>query len=238
MFVIGITGGIGCGKSTAAQYFRRRGVPVLDADQISREVTAPGGSAVNEVIDHFGPDIQDEEGHIDRAALAKLVFNHRKALDELSFIVHEHVMQTIMDEYKKYEEVDEKVLVLDVPIPVEVGFLDISDQVMIIWADDDVRYERLEQRGLPREEASDRIAMQMTKEEYQALGDLVIDNSGTLEDLEEALDAYVESELHSRGIRLEEVEQVPDVEQDMVVEPTTDVEQDLSDKQALDVEAE
>lgn len=205
MFVIGITGGIGCGKSTAAEYFRRRGVPVLDADQISRQVTAPGGSAVREVIDHFGPDIRDEEGHIDRAALADIVFNDRKALDKLSFIVHEHVMQTILDEHKKYDQAGERVLVLDVPIPVETGFLDISDQVLIIWADDEVRYERLEQRGLPREEAAKRIDMQMTKEEYQALGDIHLDNSGTLADLEEVLDAYVESELQTRGIRLKEI---------------------------------
>lgn len=212
MFVIGITGGIGCGKSTVADYFRRRGVSVLDADQISRQVTAPGGSAVQEVIDHFGPEILDSEGHIDRPVLANLVFNNRKALDELSFIVHEHVVQTILAEYRKYDIAGEKVLVLDVPIPVEVGFLDISDQVLIIWADDEVRYERLEARGLPREEASRRIDMQMTKDEYQALGNLTIDNSGTLDDLEEALDAYVVAELQSRGIRLAEVKPELDVE--------------------------
>lgn len=204
MFVIGITGGIGCGKSTAADYFRRRGVPVLDADQISRHVTAPGGSAVQEVIEHFGPGVRDEAGQIDRSALADLVFSNRKALDELSFIIHNYVMQTILDEHGKFDQSGEKVLVLDVPIPVEVGFLDISDQVIIIWADDEVRYERLEKRGLPREEASKRIDMQMTKEEYQALGDLTIDNSGTLADLDEALDAYVAAELQTRGIRLAE----------------------------------
>ena len=213
MFVIGITGGIGCGKSTAAEYFRKRGVQVLDADQISRDVTAPGGSAVREVLDHFGPAVQDTEGHIDRGALADLVFNNRKKLDELSFIVHEHVIKTIIEEHKKYEKAGEKVIVLDVPIPVEAGFLDISDQVLIIWADDDVRYERLEKRGLSRKEASQRISMQMTKEEYQALGDFLIDNSGTLDDLAEALSAYVEAELQTRGIRLSEpVFQALDVE--------------------------
>lgn len=204
MFVIGITGGIGCGKSTAADYFRRRGVKVLDADEISREVTGKGGPAVKEIVDHFGPEIEAEPGVIDRRKLADLVFHDRKALDELSLIVHRYVIMSIQKAYKKELKKDTKLLVLDVPIPVEEGFLDISDQILVVWADDDVRLERLEARGMSQKEAKDRMAMQMSKDEYQALGTHMIDNSESLEALKEQLDQYTKEELEVRGLRLPE----------------------------------
>ncbi len=201
MFVIGITGGIGCGKSSAAAICGESGLPVIDADDISRAVTAAGGKAIPEIIEIFGKKVLDANGALDRERMAGLVFKDRKALDGLSRIVHRHVTDEIAERVEKLRESKVRAVVLDVPIPVKKGFLDICDQVWVVWSDDAVRLSRLAARGMDNEEARRRISCQMTREEYEAIADILIDNSGSLDELRVKVRGILEEQLGMRGIR-------------------------------------
>lgn len=202
MFIIGITGGIGCGKSSVAQVCRDAGIPVIDADQLSREATAPGGAAMPAIIESFGPGAADEKGGLDRQHMAKKVFQNHRALDRLSSIVHQHVIEQMNQQVKKLEEKKTRAVVLDVPIPVKHGFVDICDQIWVVWADDDVRLTRLAARGMDDDESKRRIAIQMTRDEYMSLADHVIENNGNLDDLTVKVRNLLSDELGKRGIRI------------------------------------
>lgn len=202
MFIIGITGGIGCGKSTAADMCREYGLPVLDADKISKEVTSEGGSAVEEISGEFGSSMIDENMSLDRQKMADLVFKDKNALDKLSRIVHKHVISSMHDSIEEYKKEKIKALVLDVPIPVKEGFLDICDQVWLIWTKDEIRIRRLAERGMSEQEAKRRISYQMSREEYEKLAHLVIENDGTIDELRDTVNKNLDKELHMRGIKL------------------------------------
>lgn len=202
MFVIGITGGIGCGKSTAAEICRAAGLPVIDADELSREVTAAGGSAMPAIIEKFGPGAADSSGALDRQHMAKKVFQNHRALDQLSAIVHEQVIGQIIASVKKLEEKKVKAVILDVPIPVKHGFLDLCDQVWVIWASEETRLRRLALRGMNEEEAKRRMAMQMNRDEYFALATHILDNDGPPDALADKVRSLLDEELGQRGIRV------------------------------------
>lgn len=202
MFVLGITGGIGCGKSTVAAICREAGLPVIDADELSRQMTASGGSAIPELIELFGAGIVDEAGALDRQKMAKLVFRNRKALDQLSAVVHRHVLDAIREQVDKLAAGKQRAAVLDVPIPVKHGFLDLCNQVWVVWADDEVRIERLRRRGMDREEAERRMSMQMSRDDYVAIADQVIENNGTLDELKDKVRELLLLELKERGIKI------------------------------------
>ncbi len=202
MFVIGITGGIGCGKSTAAAVCREAGLPVLDADEISREVTAAGGDALAEIRESFGPAVFADDGSLDRANAAKRVFRDHRSLDQLSRIVHRHVLRIMRERLEQLAEKGTGAAVLDVPIPVREGFVDQCDQIWVVWAGDRQRIERLAARGMEPDEARRRMAMQMTREEYEALADHVLNNDGPPDELAGRVMELLELELGQRGIRM------------------------------------
>ena len=202
MFVLGVTGGIGCGKSTVSGYFRDKGIEVLDADEISRQVTDVGGVAIPEIADLLGPRAISTNGALNRKYVASLVFSQKNKLDKLSSIIHRYVLETIAEEVAKAAERKVKIIVLDVPIPVRHGFVDICNQILVVSSADDIRLERLVKRGMDRDDARKRMAMQMTREEYEELADRVLVNDGTIEELYEQIDDYVKEELNERGIRI------------------------------------
>ncbi len=202
MFVLGVTGGIGSGKSTVSGYFRDRGVQVLDADEISRQVTDVGGVALPEIAELLGSRAITSKGALNRSYVASLVFSEKNKLDKLSSIIHRYVLSTIGEEIAKAAEKKVKLIVLDVPIPVRHGFVDVCNQIWVVSASDPVRLERLEGRGMDRDDAKKRMAMQMTREEYEELGDVILVNDGTLEELYAQIDKAVKSELNERGIRI------------------------------------
>ena len=202
MFVIGITGGIGAGKSTAAKIFAERGVRVLDADEISRKVTGQGGRALDSIRGLLGNKMIDTSGNMNRKLVAGLVFSDRTKLDKLSAVIHRHVLDEIGEELEKEREKGTKVIVLDVPIPVKKGFLDVCNQVWVISADEDVRIERIRDRGMSAEDARRRMDMQMTREEYEELADIVIENNEDEETLKEKINVHIRKELEGRGIRI------------------------------------
>ncbi len=201
MFIIGVTGGIGCGKSTVAALAAQAGLPVLDADAISREVTDTDGIAIPEIKEAFGRRAIAADGAMDRQWVAAMAFRDKPALDRLSAIIHRHVLEQMANRIEAHREKGDKALVLDVPIPIERGFVDVCDQVWLVWADDAVRIPRLLARGMPEEDIRRRIAMQMTRAEYEELADRVILNNGTREELAQSVYELFARELTARGIR-------------------------------------
>ena len=202
MFVLGITGPIGSGKSTVSGYLKDKGITVLDADQISRDVTASEGAAIDEIEAEFGFKAIGPDRSLNRKYISDLVFNDNRKLDKLSAIVHKNVFIVIDKRLEEEKKNKTKCVVLDVPIPVNKGFVDHCDHIWAVTCDDHIRLSRLISRGMDREDALRRMSVQMNNDEYAALGDHVIDNSGTREELEEQIDELIKAELNGRGIRL------------------------------------
>ena len=201
MFVLGITGGIGSGKSTVSNILADKGLMVLDADEISRSVTGPGGRAMPEIASVFGNKVVTSNGALNRRVMSDIAFGDKKKLDELSTIIHRHVFEQIDEALAKEKEKGSKCVVLDVPIPVN-KFRELCDQIWVVTCDKDVRLARLQKRGMDKDEAERRIAVQMTDDEYCELGDHSIDNSWDIEDLKDKVEVLIREQLHERGIRI------------------------------------
>ncbi len=200
MFVIGVTGGIGSGKSTFSEMLSEHGLSVIDADELSRRSTAAGGVAIEQIRETFGDEMIAVDGAVDRKKMADLVFRDKNKIDLLSSIVHANVISEMRTAVSKEEKGGAKAVVLDVPIPVKNGFLDVCDYIIVVRADDEVRVDRLIQRGMTEDEARRRISMQMSQDEYETLGHRTVINNGDRAALRESVTAFVHEELESRGI--------------------------------------
>lgn len=189
MLVVGLTGGIGTGKSTVSEMLARRGAVVCDADQISREVVEPGTEGFQEVVDAFGSDVVAPDGSLDRGALARVVFNDPEKRKTLESIVHPRVGLEIARTVEERRDTDD-VVVLDVPLLLEApgGSARFADLVVVVAASTEQQLERLAAKGMDREDAEARIASQMPMEEKIERADRVIHNDGSLEDLEGQVD--------------------------------------------------
>jgi dephospho-CoA kinase len=197
VLVVGLTGGIGSGKSTVSALLEERGAVVVDADRIAREVVAPGGPAYQPVVDRFGPGVVTADGAIDRPALAAVVFADPSARADLEAITHP-VVGAAMAERLTAQAGTDHVVVLDVPLLVEGGRRrsggEASGQrrdlphgvaaVVVVDTPPEVAVSRLvRDRGMKAAEVEARMAAQATREDRLALADVVIDNSGSTEDL-------------------------------------------------------
>lgn len=171
MKVIGVIGGIGTGKSTISNILKAEGGYIISSDEVSHRILEPDGAAYDEVLSEFGT--------IERAELAAIVFADRAALERLNRITHKHIAKAIKDEMEAVLATDEsEFIVLEVPLPVKEGFLDMADVVWAVTADEPTRIKRLcEQRGFAEADARARIANQPPESVYAALADAVIDNS-------------------------------------------------------------
>ena len=187
MLLIGLTGGIGSGKSTVSALLAAKGAVIIDADAITRELQQPGTEVFAAMVDRFGPGIVSADGSLDRAAVADLVFNDADALKDLGAIVHPAVGVEIARRLEAELETDHLV-VLDVPLLVESGRDDMA-ALVVVDVDPGVAVARLvEQRGMREADARARMANQVPREDRVAKADLVIDNSGTQEDLAATID--------------------------------------------------
>ncbi len=186
MLRIGLTGGIGSGKSTVARLLVARGALLVDADRIAREVVEPGTPGLAAVVDAFGPGVLTAEGALDRAALASVVFADREARARLDGIVHPLVRARARELIGAAPA--DAVVVQDVPLLVETGQAGAHDLVLVVEADLETRIARLVLRGLTEDDARARIAAQATDEQRRAVADVVLDNGGT----PDALAAQVE----------------------------------------------
>ena len=183
---VGLTGGIGSGKSTVAGLLEERGAVVTSADEVARDVVSPGSDGLAAVVAEFGEGILAPDGSLDRSALGRLVFSddlRRARLEELLLPLIAAEAWARMDTVP-----DGRVAVYDVPLLVEGQMQDLFDLVIVVEAQLEVRLERLAARGMTRDEALARIAVQATDEERRAVADVVVSNSGALEDLNAEVD--------------------------------------------------
>jgi dephospho-CoA kinase len=183
-----LTGGIGSGKSTVAAPLAARGAVIVDADRIAREVVAAGTPGLSAVVEAFGRDVLTSEGELDRPALAAVVFADAEARGRLDAIVHPLVRQRAGEVERAASE--EAVVVHDVPLLVETGQAASYDLVLVVEADEEARVRRLVGRGLSADDARARIAAQATDEQRRAVADVVLDNSGTAEQLTAQVDRF------------------------------------------------
>lgn len=178
---IGLTGGIGSGKSTVSAMLADLGAHVVDADAIAREVVEPGSQGLAELAETFGQAILNPDGSLDRAGLADVAFADPQARATLNGILHPKIAARTAELIAQIP--DDAVLVHDVPLLVELGMQKAYDLVVVVDAPDGLRVQRLVARGMPQEDARARIAAQAVREQRLAVADVVIDNSGDLEDL-------------------------------------------------------
>jgi dephospho-CoA kinase len=157
---IGLTGPIGCGKSTVAGWLAEAGAVVVDADAIARDVTLPGEPALEVVISRFGPDLRRTDGTLDRAALGRIVFSDPDALRDLEAIVHPAVRPRIEAALAAAEEAGAPAVVVEAIKLVEAGFAQQCDEVWLVVCDRDAQRERLAKRGLPETDAAERVTAQ------------------------------------------------------------------------------
>jgi dephospho-CoA kinase len=184
MKVVGLTGGIGTGKSTVTRLLRERGVAVIDADEATRAVQAPGSEGLRRLVDEFGPSILASDGDLDRGRLAAVAFTDPEARQRLNAVVHPLVREWMAERQIEAEARGEPYVVLDIPLLFESRGAAGFDDVILVYAPEEVALRRLvELRGMPEEQARARIAAQMPIEEKRKLARHVIDNTGTLEQL-------------------------------------------------------
>lgn len=187
VLLIGLTGGMGSGKSSVSKRLAEHGAVVIDADAITRELQEPGQAVLAAMVDRFGSRILTGDGSLDRQAVADIVFSDAEALGDLNRIVHPAVGAEIARRLEA-EVSSGNVVVLDVPLLVESGRSDMAATI-VVDVDPELAVRRLvEHRGVREDDARARMALQATREERVARADLVIDNSGTPDDLDAAVD--------------------------------------------------
>ncbi|MGH8877406.1 MAG: dephospho-CoA kinase [Stackebrandtia sp.] len=198
MLKVGLTGGIGAGKSAVAARLRDLGAVLIDSDVLARDVVAAGTAGLAQIVAAFGDGVLEASGALDRAALARRVFGDDAARSTLEGIVHPLVRQRA-DELTA-AAADDAIVVNDVPLLAEVGLAPTFDLVLVVEAPEDVRLERLTRRGLPPEQARARIAAQTSDEIRRAVADELIPNRRSLEQLNDHIDAV----WHRRLVPFEE----------------------------------
>lgn len=188
MLVIGLTGGIGSGKSTVSALLAAKGAVVIDADAIVRDVQRPGTPTFDAMVERFGPGIVADDGTLDRAAVADVVFNDADALADLNAIVHPAVGAAIMERMETLAVTDH-VVILDVPLLVESASAYPVAGLLVVDIDPELAVERLvEHRGMRADDVRARMTRQASRAERRARADFVIDNSGSLANLEGQVD--------------------------------------------------
>jgi dephospho-CoA kinase len=186
---IGLTGGIGSGKSTVSALLAAKGAVIIDADAITREVQQPGTEVFHAMVERFGPGIVAPDGGLDRQAVADIVFNDPEALKALNDIVHPAVGAETTRRLLEQADTDHLV-VLDIPLLVESAGQRPVAGVIVVDVDPEVAVRRLvEHRGMQEDDVRARMSRQATRDERLARADLVIDNSGTPEELAARIDA-------------------------------------------------
>ena len=188
MLLVGLTGGIGSGKSTAARMLQERGAVVFDADVLARDAVAPGTDGHRAVVERFGADVLAPGGELDREALASVVFADPAARRDLEAIVHPEVRRLFAEGAEAYHDTD-RVVVLSAPLLVETGMHSAFDVLVVVAVPVDVQVERLmRDRGMSEDAIRARIVAQAPLEDKAAVADILLDNEGSLEDLERQVD--------------------------------------------------
>jgi dephospho-CoA kinase len=188
MMRIGLTGGIGAGKSTVAAMLAERGAVIVDADAIARELVEPGGAALAELVTEFGPRILQSDGSLSRAELASLAFSDPRATERLNAIMHPLIREEAGRRLAAAP--DAQAVVYDMPLLVETGQQDLVDLVVVVDVPEEVQVDRaVRLRGLDEADVRRRMEVQAARADRLAAADVVIDNSGDEADTRDRVDA-------------------------------------------------
>jgi dephospho-CoA kinase len=182
MRIIGLTGGIGSGKSTVSVMLKELGAFIVDADEGARVVVEPGRPALAEVVETFGPEILDAGGGLDREKLADRVFGDAAALERLNAITHPRVREWMAERITEAQAADATLVVLDIPLLFESGLEGGLEEVVVVWAPEELQLQRAVARGVREDDARARIKAQMPLDQKRDRATRVIDNSGGLDD--------------------------------------------------------
>lgn len=189
--LIGVTGSFGSGKSAVAGMLGEMlNAEVIDADKLARQAVEPGQPALEEIQRRFGPGVIAPDGRLDRKALAEIVFNDRRALDDLNAIVHPRVREQWLERLRELGP--ERTAVLDIPLLFEAGLRNMVDRVVVVTISEAARFARLKQRGFTEPEIIRRLGMQMPQARKAALADKVIDNAGPIERTRQQIETMTE----------------------------------------------
>ena len=185
MKIIGLTGGIGSGKTSVAAKLRALGARVFDADEAAKNAVLPGTEGFFKVVESFGPQIVDADGKLNRMALAEIVFNDKESLKRLEEIIHSYVWQETDKFLNACREAGERAVILDIPLLIECGWHQKVDEVWLVVLPVEKQIMRTMKRsGMTAEAVQARIAAQMPLEKKKKYATLVIDNSGAWEETE------------------------------------------------------
>ena len=200
MKVIGLTGGIGTGKSTVSDYLIENGFHVLDADKISREIVMPGSDTLIELVSVFGKDILDKDGGLNRKKLGSIVFSDQGKKAELDKMMHSRILEIIFEKLSEFREetVKPKLVFIDAALLFETGLNRYVDEIWVVDADDEVRVKRVMARdGLSREEIFKRISSQMDKKEKNEKANFILNNSGNKKELYQQVEVLLKPIIRS-----------------------------------------
>lgn len=194
MRMIGLTGGIGSGKSTVSAYLREKNIPVVDADDISRKLTAPGSALLPAVRILLGEKVFHEDGSLNRQAVADCIFSDSQLLKSYEALITKETARQCLEELRRLEAEDRwSAAVLDAPLLFECGMQRYTDENWLVQADPETRIARVTTRdGISREAICDRMQRQMSDEKKASLADVIIENSGSLEELYRQIDRQLE----------------------------------------------
>ena len=194
MKVIGLTGGTGSGKSTVAAYLEKKGCIIIDADKISRDLTKPGGEALEPIRRRFGADVFFEDGSLDRKKFGGIVFSDDAKLRSLEEITTDIVIKKILEKVEHLKKNGfNGTVILDAPLLFECGMKDCTDENWLVTCDLENRIQRLIDRdGISRQSILDRMANQLSDEQKRMMADRVIENSGSLTELYSRIDRFIE----------------------------------------------
>jgi dephospho-CoA kinase len=182
MLKIGLTGGIGAGKTTVSNQFLKLGVPVIDTDVIARELVTPGSAALNEIVEAFGKKVLTRGGTLDRKRLGQLVFSNDAAREKLEAILHPRIRKAALHRIKALKA---SYCILVVPLLIETDFIRLVDKVLVVDASDHNRIKRIKARsGLSEAEARNILDAQTSRSERLSVADYVIENDGTEAELQ------------------------------------------------------
>lgn len=190
MLTIGLTGGIGSGKSTVSQWFRTKDVPVMDADDTVHRLLQSDPQIISQLVEEFGKELLAMNGQIDRSMLGQRVFQDSDARKRLERIVHPRVIETMQAERAGFQKAGMKFCVWDVPLLFEAGLERFVDEIWVVWVSHGVQIERVLMRDkLSPEDISARIAAQWPLADKRKQADVVIDNSGSRDETKRQLEA-------------------------------------------------
>ena len=192
MLVLGLTGNIGCGKSSVSNIFIKKGIDVIDADIEARKIF-DDKELLNKVFLTFGDSIKNEDGSLNRKALGNIVFNDDEKLIELNNLTHPQIKQNILSQVSKYKEQGKKIVVIDAALLIEDDYLPYIDKLVLVTCREDIQIERIKNRdNCTEEEAISRINSQMSQSEKSKFADYIIDNSNSFEQLEKRVLEFIE----------------------------------------------